>query len=66
MGIDISLQRCIRDNLLKETDKYVLPDYPISPEKLVIIKQYRQALRDYTNNLTPELEENPEFPKFPF
>jgi len=39
-----------RNNLLKETDKYLLPDYPITPEKLSIIKEYRQSLRDFTNN----------------
>jgi predicted ATP-dependent Lon-type protease len=39
-----------RNRLLLETDKYVLPDYPITPENLQLIKQYRQALRDFTSN----------------
>jgi|694.fasta_scaffold26346_2 hypothetical protein len=39
-----------RNQLLQETDKYVLIDYPITTEKLAIIKEYRQALRDFTNN----------------
>lgn len=39
-----------RNQLLQETDKYVLIDYPITAEKLAIIKEYRQALRDFTNN----------------
>jgi hypothetical protein len=40
----------IRNKLLLETDKYLLHDYPITPEKLIIVKDYRQALRDFTKN----------------
>ena len=36
-----------RNQLLFQTDKYVLPDYPISPEKLEQVKVYRQKLRDF-------------------
>ena len=36
-----------RDELLKATDKYILPDYPISESNLTLIKEYRKALRDY-------------------
>jgi hypothetical protein len=45
-----------RNQLLNESDKYVLPDYPITPENLIIIKNYRQQLRDFTlnNNTLPE------------
>ena len=39
-----------RIQLLAETDKYMLPDFPISADDLLIMKQYRQALRDFTNN----------------
>ena len=39
-----------RNQLLAETDKYVLVDFPISADDLLIIKQYRQALRDFTHN----------------
>jgi len=39
-----------RNQLLAESDKYVLIDYPITADKLEIIKQYRQQLRDFTNN----------------
>jgi len=39
-----------RNQLLKDTDIYLIPDFPISPEKLTIIKEYRQALRDMTVN----------------
>ena len=37
--------RAKRDALIKETDFYVLPDYPNAPEG---IAEYRQALRDIT------------------
>jgi hypothetical protein len=39
-----------RNLILAETDKYLLPDYPLTPEQLIIVKEYRQALRDFTNN----------------
>lgn len=37
-----------RDILLKDTDKYVLPDFPISEEQKAKVLEYRQALRDIT------------------
>lgn len=37
--------RVKRDALIKETDFYMLPDYPAVPEG---IAEYRQALRDIT------------------
>lgn len=64
--LDLSFIRSIRDNLLKETDKYVLPDYPISAENLIIIKQHRQTLRDYMTTINEDMEEMPDFPKFHF
>ncbi len=42
--------RNIRNQLLKETDKYILSDYPITLEKQMIIKTYRQELREFINN----------------
>jgi hypothetical protein len=39
-----------RNRLLAESDKYMLSDFPITPENLELIKQYRQQLRDFTNN----------------
>lgn len=39
-----------RNQLLAESDKYVLIDFPITADKLEIIKEYRQQLRDFTNN----------------
>jgi Phage tail assembly chaperone protein len=50
----------IRNELLLETDKYVLPDFPITPDNLIIIKDYRQKLRDFTKN-NYELPARPEF-----
>ena len=35
-----------RDYKLVGTDKYLMPDYPISADKLAEVKAYRQALRD--------------------
>ena len=42
--------RNIRNQLLKETDKYFLIDFPIAYEQQMIIKAYRQELRDFINN----------------
>ena len=38
--------RAKRDALIKETDFYMLPDYPNAPQG---IAEYRQALRDITD-----------------
>jgi hypothetical protein len=38
--------RVKRDRRIAETDYLVIPDYPISQDKLEEIKVYRQALRD--------------------
>jgi len=42
--------RKIRNQLLKETDKYFLIDFPIAYEQQLIIKAYRQELRNFINN----------------
>ena len=42
--------RNIRNELLNKTDKYILSDYPITLEEQMIIKTYRQDLRDFINN----------------
>ena len=47
-------KRAERDSLLAQTDKYMLPDFPITEEKLAQYKAYRQYLRD--------VPEQPEFP----
>ena len=42
--------RNIRNELLNRTDKYVLSDYPITLEQQMIIKTYRQDLRQFIND----------------
>lgn len=37
-----------RDRLLKGTDKYMTPDFPISEEQRTKVLEYRQSLRDIT------------------
>jgi hypothetical protein len=39
-----------RNGILNETDKYMLSDFPITPDQLELVKQYRQELRNFTNN----------------
>ena len=48
--INYTLLKNTRNLILGETDKYLFPDFPITPEQLEIVKEYRQALRDFTNN----------------
>jgi hypothetical protein len=38
-----------RNSYLQLTDKYLLQDYPITPENLEIIKTYRDMLRNFIN-----------------
>ena len=65
--IDLSFQRAICNGLLRDSDKYLISDYPITPENLILMKNYRQALRDYMNssNINEDMEEAPEFPIIP-
>ena len=42
--------RNIRNELLNKTDRYFLIDYPIAHDQQMIIKAYRQELRDFINN----------------
>lgn len=37
----------VRNQALSDTDKYLLPDYPITPAGRLIVKAYRQKLRDW-------------------
>jgi len=46
----ISIQRIERNKLLNESDKYMLCDYPITSNNLLLIQQYRQDLRQYMDN----------------
>ena len=54
-----------RNELLLQTDKYLIPDYPITSEQLILIKEYRQNLRDYMS-LINDIAPIPEMPLFPF
>ena len=61
--------RNIRNELLNKTDRYFLIDFPIEYEKQLIIKKYRQDLRDFINNneikiLAGEKVEFPPQPNF--
>ena len=61
--------RNIRNELLNRIDRYFLIDYPIAYEQQMIIKTYRQELRDFINNnkekiLNGEKVDFPEQPNF--
>ena len=61
--------RNIRNELLNKTDRYFLIDYPIESEQQMIIKKYRQDLRDFINEneikiLAGEKVEFPQQPDF--
>lgn len=52
-----TIKRDERDYLLAKTDKFLLPDFPISNEKLNKVKAYRQYLRDLPQNENfPDIE----------
>ena len=40
--------RAVRNQYLKQTDKYMIADYPITSTQKTKYKQYRVYLRDYT------------------
>lgn len=65
---DLIYLRNTRNSLLQLTDKYLLPDYPISPENLEAIKLYRQELRNFINNNQEGILNGviPEIPSIPF
>jgi hypothetical protein len=48
--VNYALLKNTRNLILAATDKYLLPDYPITSEQLEIVKNYRKSLRDFTNN----------------
>ena len=69
---NLILIRNIRNQLLADSDKYLLLDYPTSSNNLILVKDYRQKLRDYMD--LPEVKNYnyasttpiPDFPQFPF
>ena len=40
--------RAVRNQYLKQTDKYMITDYPVTDDERELYKQYREYLRDYT------------------
>jgi len=48
----LEVVRGYRDEKLLKTDKYMMPDFPITEEKREEWKIYRQALRDITTNIS--------------
>ena len=59
--------RNIRNELLNKTDRYLLPDYPISISQQMEIKTYRQDLRQFINDNKEKIlnGETVDFPKQP-
>ena len=59
--------RNIRNELLNKTDRYFLIDYPIAYEQQIIIKSYRQELRDFINKNKEKIlnGDKIDFPKQP-
>jgi hypothetical protein len=48
--LKLSHLKDIRNTYLNYTDKFILPDFPITPANLEIIQAYRQMLRESINN----------------
>ena len=68
----LNMRKEERNKLLADSDKYLLLDFPISSNNLILVKDYRQKLRDYMD--LPEVKNYnyasttpiPDFPQFPF
>ena len=68
----LNMRKEERNKLLTDSDKYLLLDFPISSNNLILVKDYRQKLRDYMD--LPEVKNYnyasttpiPDFPPFPF
>lgn len=60
--IEIMQKKQIRNQLLEETDKYMISDYPISEEYKAKISAYRKILRDLPENENWPYVEIPEIP----
>lgn len=56
--------RPIRNEELYRTDKYVLPDYPLTAQQVAGAKVYRQQLRDVPQQATPEEMVMPQRPRY--
>lgn len=56
------LVRQKRNELLKDTDLYMIEDYPLTAEQKTSIKDYRTQLRDFPQTITNSNFENIEMP----
>ena len=52
-----------RNFLLSNSDKYMIPDFPISEKEREKWRIYRQSLRDLPQTIDPKKEKWPEMPK---
>ena len=58
--------RNLRNELLNQTDRYLLNDYPITEEQKKEVINYRQKLRDFINeNKSKYLDDGINFIEFP-
>lgn len=58
--------RARRNALLAESDKYMLPDYPVDDENRAAYRKYREKLRNITNRVdSPAAVKWPEPPESP-
>ena len=58
--------RNLRNELLNQTDRYLLNDYPITEEQKTEVINYRQKLRDFINeNKSKYLDDGIDFIEFP-
>ena len=58
--------RNMRNELLNQTDRYLLNDYPITEEQKIEVINYRQKLRDFINeNKSKYLDDGINFFEFP-
>lgn len=55
--------RVQRDRLLSDSDKYMLPDYPITDEQRAAWETYRQTLRDFPETCDVDNQIWPEQPQ---
>lgn len=61
--VDWNPYRKRRNMLLNQSDKYMLPDFPIAEDDRALVEKYRQNLRTMFDGLThPEQAEFPEWP----
>jgi hypothetical protein len=71
MSYAMTVLRVDRNQKLRDTDHYMIADWPITEEKREEWKAYRQALRDITTTADPQVDDNghlinvvwPEMPK---